>query len=202
MLKIKHTTMEGRYLGLPMLEGRMSKDKFKTIKERLVNKFNNWAKRNMSSGAREVMIKIVAQAIPTYTMGVFKLPATLCEELMQLSCYFWWGEDAEHRKVHLIAWDTLLLSKSMGGGMGFQDLKLFNQALLARQAWRLIQFLNSLCARLLKAKYYPRGELVDTFFSSEASPTWREIEHGLNLLKKGIIWRVGDGSKIQIWRDP
>jgi hypothetical protein len=37
-------------------------------------------------------------------------------------------------------------------------------------------------------------------FPSEASPTWRTIEHGLKLLKKGIIWRVGDGSKIQIWR--
>jgi hypothetical protein len=80
------------------------------------------------------MIKAVAQAIPTYTTEVFKLPIMLWEELMQLSCYFWWGENVEHRKVHWIAWDTLLLSKSTRG-MGFQDLKLFNQALLARQAW-------------------------------------------------------------------
>jgi hypothetical protein len=31
---------------------------------------------------------------------------------------------------------------------------------------------------------------------------WRAIEHGLDLLKKGIIWRMRSGSKIQIWRDP
>jgi hypothetical protein len=55
---------------------------------------------------------------------------------------------------------------------------------------------------LLKAKYFSRGELVDTVFLSETSPTWRGIEHDLSILKKGIIWRVGDGSKIQIWRDP
>jgi hypothetical protein len=67
--------------------------------------------------------------------------------------------------------------------------------------WWLIQFLNSLCARLLKAKYYPRGELTDTVFSEDVSPTWLGIEHGLELLKKGIIWRVRSGSKIQIWRD-
>lgn len=32
-------------------------------------------------------------------------------------------------------------------------------------------------------------------------PTWRAIEHGLELLKKGLIWQVGSSSKIQIWRD-
>jgi hypothetical protein len=47
----------------------------------------------MSSSAKEVLIKSVAQAIPTYVMGVFKLPGTLCEELTQLIRYFWWGEE-------------------------------------------------------------------------------------------------------------
>jgi hypothetical protein len=36
----------------------------------------------MSSGAKEVLIKSVAQAILTYTMGVFKLPNGMCEDLM------------------------------------------------------------------------------------------------------------------------
>jgi hypothetical protein len=86
--------------------------------------------------------------------------------------------------------------------MGFRDMKLFNKALLARQAWRLIQFSESLYARLLKAKYYPNGELVDTVFPTCTSPTWKDIAYGLELLKEGIVWRVGSSSKIQIWRDP
>jgi hypothetical protein len=72
--------------------------------------------------------------------------------------------------------------------MGFQDMRLFNKALLARQAWQLVQFPDSLCARLLKAKYYLRGELVDTVFPADASPTWKSIAYGLELLKEGIIW--------------
>jgi hypothetical protein len=52
--------------------------------------------------------------------------------------------------------------------MGFQDMRLFNQALLSRQAWRLIQFPDSLCAQLLKAKYYQRGT-VDMVFPEDAS---------------------------------
>jgi hypothetical protein len=35
----------------------------------------------MSAGAKEVLIKSVTQAIPTYIMRVFKLPTTLYEEL-------------------------------------------------------------------------------------------------------------------------
>lgn len=79
---------------------------------------------------------------------------------------------------------------------------MFNQALLARQAWRLLEFPNSLCARVLKAKYFPNGSLIDTTFSSNVSPTWRAIIYGLELLKKGIIWRVGNGQSIRMWRDP
>jgi hypothetical protein len=48
---------------------------------------------------------------------------------------------------------------------------------------------------------YPRGELIDTIFLSDVSPTWRSIEHGLQLLKHGIIWRMRSGTKTQIWCD-
>jgi hypothetical protein len=86
--------------------------------------------------------------------------------------------------------------------MGFRDMRLFNQALLARQAWRLIQFPDTLCTQILKAKYYPNGFLTDTVFSGNASSTWHAIEYGLELLKQGVIWRVGNGASIRAWRDP
>jgi hypothetical protein len=31
---------------------------------------------------------------------------------------------------------------------------------------------------------------------------WHAIEHGLELLKLGVIWRVGNGVQIRAWRDP
>ena len=107
------------------------------------------------------------------------------------------GEDGDQRKTHWIAWEKFTRCKGRGG-LGFRDLKTFNQALLAKQAWRLIEFPDSLCAKLLKAKYFPNGDLLDTAFPTQVSPTWRAIMHGLELLKKGAIWRVGRGSNIKI----
>jgi hypothetical protein len=116
------------------------------------------------------LIKSVAQAIPVYVMSVFQLPASLHESLSRCIRRFWWGERAGKRKTHWIPWQQFTRAKG-DGGFGFRDLKLFNQALLARQAWRLVDRLESLCARVLKAKYFPNGSLLDTAFPTNQSLT-------------------------------
>ena len=83
--------------------------------------------------------------------------------------------------------NNILARPKRAGGIGFLDMQIFNQALLARQGWRLLQKPNSLCARVLKSKYYPKGDLLGTVFAADASQAWRGIEHGFELLKKGLI---------------
>jgi hypothetical protein len=121
-----------------------------------------------SSGAKEALIKSVIQAIPTYPMSVFKFFEGLCDGFMKLTRDFWWGDENERRRIHWMSW-VKITRRNGQGGMGFRDLRLFNQALLARQAWRLIAFPESLCARLLKAKYFPSWELTD-MHSSRTPP--------------------------------
>jgi hypothetical protein len=53
----------------------------------------------------------------------------------------------------------------------------------------------------LRAKYYPQGNLIDTVFTGNPSSSWTAISYGVELLKKGIIWRVGNGLSIRVWRD-
>lgn len=74
--------------------------------------------------------------------------------------------------------------------------------MLARQAWRLIQSPESLCARLLRAKYWPTGDLFAAKEGPGISYTWRSLLRGLNALRNGLICRVGNGEKIRIWDDP
>jgi hypothetical protein len=39
-------------------------------------------------------------------------------------------------------------------------------------------------------------------FVGNASTTWQAIQYELELLKKGLVWRIGNGSQVRIWRDP
>jgi hypothetical protein len=59
-------------------------------------------------------------------------------------------------------------SKS-NGGLGFRDLVLFNQALLAKQRWRIIQNLDSLISRIIKAKYHPNSSFLEAQVGSRTS---------------------------------
>jgi hypothetical protein len=131
-------------------------------------------------GAKETLIKSVIQALLAHVMGVFKLSAGFCNNYEKLIRDFWWGDDKEKRKVHWTAWVT----KPKGnGGMGFRDMALFSQALLTRLAWRLIQSPNSLYAIVLKARYFPHVNILDTVFSSDPSLVWNGVQRGLELLK-------------------
>mgnify|MGYP003702460673 CR=1 FL=1 len=116
---------------------------------------------------------------------------------------FWWGHEKGEKKVHWIAWEKIT-SLKIHGGLGFRDMKCFNQALLAKQAWRLITTPESLCARVLKAKYFPSGSLLDIAFPTVSFPTWKGVQYGLDLIKQGIIWRrwVAQGERVNVlWKN-
>uniref|UniRef100_A0A453I3C1 Reverse transcriptase zinc-binding domain-containing protein n=1 Tax=Aegilops tauschii subsp. strangulata TaxID=200361 RepID=A0A453I3C1_AEGTS len=96
-----------------------------------------------------------------------------------------WGVENGKKTMAWMSWDKMTLPKSMGG-MGFRDMRAFNQALLAKQAWRLLDTPKSLCARLLKAKYFPSGHLLDTVFPNSGYAVWKGVLYGLELLKKEL----------------
>ena len=79
------------YLGLPTFVGRAKYQIFAYLKEQVWKKLQGWKGRMLSRAGKEVLIKTVVQSIPTYTMGVFLLPAKLCNELDALCARFWSG---------------------------------------------------------------------------------------------------------------
>ena len=72
--------------------------------------------------------------------------------------------------------------------MGFRDLHSFNLAMLAKQCWRLLQNPDSLCARVLSAKYYPNGDILKAGPEKGSSFAWQSIVAGIQTFKRGCIW--------------
>ena len=78
-----------KYLGLPSLVGKNKTNTFNEIKEKLRKKLVGWKEKMLSKAGKEILIKAVAQAIPTYTMNCFKLLDALCDELTSMIKNFW-----------------------------------------------------------------------------------------------------------------
>ena len=123
-------------------------------------------------------------------MSVFKLPKGVCKTITDEIAGCWWGDGEEKKKMHWFAWWKMCVPKKKGG-LGFRDLHSFNLALLAKQCWRLIQNPDSLCARVLSAKYYPEGNILKAGPKKSSSFTWQSIVAGIQTFKRGCIWRVG-----------
>lgn len=171
---------------------------FKDIEGRIWDRICGWKEKFLSQAGKEVLFKAVLQAIPTYTMSVFQLPKILCKRINSMLQRFWLGHKENLSKVAWMRWERMGRAKGLGG-LGFRDIECFNKALLAKQGWRLIQFPDSLVAQVLKAKYYPRAYFLESDLGSHPSFAWRSIWKAKELLQEGLVWRVGDGTSINIW---
>lgn len=87
------------------------------------------------------------------------------------------------------------------GGMGFRDLVCFNKALLAKQIWRLWKNPDSLIARIMKAKYYSKSSVLEATLGNRPPFAWRSIHGASDLIKGGLVWRIGNGKRVRIWKD-
>ncbi|XP_020874084.1 uncharacterized protein LOC110226497 [Arabidopsis lyrata subsp. lyrata] len=150
---------------------------------------------------KEVLLKSIITAIPAYSMSCFLLPMRIIKQIERAMRGFWWSSSKDKHKIPWVAWRKITNPKNVGG-LAIRDLKDFNVALLAKQSWRLLQQPFSLMARVFKAKYYPKQNLFEAKVKSQSSYAWKSISQGTQLLSYGLKYLVGNGTTINVWRDP
>uniref|UniRef100_A0A0A8YRY5 Uncharacterized protein n=1 Tax=Arundo donax TaxID=35708 RepID=A0A0A8YRY5_ARUDO len=102
-LNITSEARNENYLGLPIYMGKSKKQTFTYLKERVWKQIQGWKEQLLSKADKEILIKAIAQAIPTYAMSCFDLTKSLCDESDEIStmiCRYWWAQQENEHKVH------------------------------------------------------------------------------------------------------
>lgn len=186
-----------KYLGLPILVGRNRHHSFETLKDKVWARVNNLKNTFLSQGGKEVSVKVVVQAIPTYAMSVFIIPRRTCKAITSLMSAFWWGHMQNKSSIHWKKWKHLGNTKSLGS-LGFQDLKAFNRVLLAKQIWRLMKNPDSLVCQILKSKYFSFSKVMEAKLGHNPFFIWWSFRESLLLVREWMLRRIGDRHKIHI----
>jgi len=134
ILGVSDLIRSGKYLGLPSMVGRSKKAIFSYLKDRIWKKCQAWNARSLSRAGKEILIKSVAQAIPSYCMGAFLIPNSLCEELERMMNSFYWDSKKNGRhSINWMKWEKLALHKRCGG-LGFRNMEAFDLSILGKQS--------------------------------------------------------------------
>lgn len=102
--------------------------------------------------------------------------------------------------IHWVKWEQVCKPREEGS-VGFRLIHEFNVALLGKQLWRLVQFPNSLLARVLKGRYFRCSTPLRQNKTSNPSYGWTRIMAAKPLIEMGIRQKVHSGNEIRAWED-
>lgn len=88
------------------------------------------------------------------------------------------------------------------GGLNFRDLIGFNQALIAKQVWRIINNPSSLVSKVLRSNYFPNSSMLEAPLGNNPLYLWKSLLWEKKLLQTGLRYRVGNGETIRVFKDP
>ena len=111
-----------------------------------------------------------------------------------------WNDSLDKQKMHWKSWNSLCVTKELGG-LCFRNFKVYNYAMLAKQAWWILSNPNTPLSKILKAKYFPVVDFLQASLGSCPSLTWHGILEGRKVLNIGCRLRVRSSNSIRIWVD-
>ena len=103
--------------------------------------------------------------------------------VIQETCIGYVGKSFVKRK-RWVEWASKKLKSSM--------------TLLGKQVWRMINNPRSLCFRVFKAIFFPNCSILEVKDSIAGSYAWKSILSARDVIRKGMVWRIGDGQSVRV----
>ena len=85
--------------------------------------------------------------------------------------------------------------------VGFKEIEKFNDDLLAKQVWRMINNSESLYFWVFKARLFPNCSILDAKDNVVGSYVWKSIISARDVIQRGMVWRIGNDQSVRVKRD-
>lgn len=82
-----------------------------------------------------------------------------------------------------------------------ETFEAFKKTILTKQMWHLLVSPHSLVGQILKSKYFPTSNVLDAKLHNNPSLIWVSFYYSIDLIKEGLLWRIGDGLSVNIQGD-
>lgn len=132
ILRCKHSTTIGVYLG-NCLDGENQKaNAFQRIIDMISSRVHGWKRKTLSQAGRITLIKSTIVFLSSYYLShisLTKLQSSKCDRLIN---NFLWGDTDTKKKMHMISWHSVCLPTDQGG-LGIKNTYDLNRSLLAKQ---------------------------------------------------------------------
>ncbi|KAL0290461.1 UNVERIFIED_CONTAM: hypothetical protein Sradi_7049300 [Sesamum radiatum] len=188
-----------KYLGLPLTSSRLKVADCQPLIDRLNGRLAGWNHLNLSLAGRTQLIKSVLNSLHTYWASVFILPKAIVKIIEgKVRSFLWKGSTSSgHAKV---AW-AQICKTTEEGGLGVRSVLLMNQALMLKQVWRILQEDPRSIWVAWVLRHRLRNQSIWTLNVASLPWFWKKLVKICSLLKDGLVYRVGDGCKFQLWND-
>ncbi|GKV08326.1 hypothetical protein SLEP1_g19972 [Rubroshorea leprosula] len=141
------------YLGIPVGANPKKIATWAPVIDCFRRKLASWRCDSLSFGGRIVLLNSVLSNLPVYYFSALKAPKKVINLLSLIQRRFLCGGGSEEKnRIAWVGWDKICRSR-LAGGLGVKNLGCFNQALLGKWRWRLLEDKKLLWIKVIKAKY-------------------------------------------------
>ncbi|GAV71775.1 hypothetical protein CFOL_v3_15264, partial [Cephalotus follicularis] len=126
-----------KYLGLPLITSRFSKQDYAPLIEKIMARVNSWVRKTLSYTSQLQLIKSTLATMQVFWSSTFLLPSVVIMECERIMRRFLWGGNGNSLKQSLVKWSKVCLPWQEGV-LGMKSMKSWNQALLLKKIWNLL----------------------------------------------------------------
>ena len=199
---IPEGTLPIKYLGLPLITGRLKLSDCLPLINRLCCRINSWTTRSLRFSGRLQLLKAILFNIQGYWSMYLFLPHGVLKKIQSILAKFLWGGNLNDHCHYKVGWNKCCAVKDEGG-LGIRDLFVWNKAAILHQIWRISQpKSHSLWINWLKICMFGKNQFWTSIIPYACPWNVRKMLNLRSYAVQFLRYEVGSQSCISLWHDP